>query len=1325
MFNSPITENHSNPQPAPLIGFRISDFGFRISDFLRLRPLPLTRAALLVCCLAALSVSPAALAQPTGKEWEQEQNLSLNKEAPRATFASFGDLKSALKILPENSSYWRSLDGAWKFHWVKRPEERPVDFFQPDYDVSGWKEIPVPSSWQCQGYDVPVYSNQRYLFQRDWPRVMGEPPASYTAFTNRNPVGSYRRDFQVPADWSGRDVFLNFDGVDSFFYLWINGHYVGFSKDSRVPAEFNITQFLRPGKNVVAAEVYRFSDASYLECQDMWRLSGIFRTVSLQAVPKTHIRDFFALPDLAAAYRDGSLKITGAVAGADAATSQIVATLFDAGSEAVATKTAAVGDGILLVDLAVSNPHKWTAETPNLYTLVLELKDATGKTQEFVSTQVGFRKVELKNGVFLVNGQPVKLKGVNRHENFPDVGHALSRKQMDLDLLRLKQANVNHVRTSHYPNDPYWYYLCNKEGIYILDEANIESHGYYYGKDSLSHPKEWEPATVARVMAMVERDKNHPCVVVWSLGNEAGPGHNFVVAEQALKARDTSRPTQYERNNDIVDLGSNQYPDVGWVWQAARGGRGIKYPFYISEYAHIMNNALGNLADYWEAIESSDKVMGAAIWEWCDQGLYKTNAAGVRYVAYGGDFGDAPNDGQFIVKGVVFADRTPKPCYFEVKKVYQNLAVVPADTASGKVEVFNKNFFKDLSEFDMAWELTEDGQIIQSGTMPAPAVGPRQKAVLTVPFTKPSFKPGAEYFLKLGFRLLKACDWAPQGYELANGQVAVPNPQPVKPVLAAKSVAGALTIAKSPDSVTVTGKDFTATFDPKAGSLAKLTYRGQEILSSPIGLNVFRCPVNNDGWAMGKWFEQGLRSLTNGAVEFKTNPVAGGLQFTATVVSKGDHAERCADFGGNHTRVEAGRPLDDTALQFRSQLVWTVFPDGSIACQAAIVPVGPAIVLPKLGVKLELPGTLANATYFGRGPEENYPDRKTGSFLGQYTRSVRDMFVPYARPNDMANREEVRWIALTDSQGDGALFTTLGEPMSVAALPYSASELLLANHPPELPKSERTVLTLAAAVLGLGGASCGPGPLERDIPKANRAYHLGFLIRPVAKAISLADTARVSAPGVAPVAIMPQKNKLALSTATPGAVIKYKLGNGAEATYSSPIVTKTGDKVVAWAEKEGLSASGPTAWEVAAAGPDKSGYSIKYVSSEQTGEGEAAHLIDGDPDTYWHTEYALTVTKHPHTVDIDLGEPKAFKAIGYLPRQGGPNGRVAQYRFAVSDDAKTWTTVAEGRFPRGEARQVVPLKAPVKARYLRFVALSELQGQDFAAAGEIDIVPAN
>jgi beta-galactosidase len=1257
---------------------------------------------------------------PTGEEWQQEQNLSLNKEPARATFASFPEAESAQKILPEHSRWWRSLDGRWKFRWVGHPEQRPRNFYAPEYDVSGWDEIPVPSNWQLQGYDVPVYSNQRYLFQRDWPRVMGEPPAHYTAYTNRNPVGSYRRDFTVPADWAGREVFLQFDGVDSFFYLWINGRYVGFSKDSRSPAVFNITRFLRPGTNVVAAEVYRFSDGSYLECQDMWRLSGIFRSVSLQARPRTHIRDFFALPDLDAQYRDGTLTVTGEITGPDAERAEVRAVLYDDAGRVVTAQPAARTGTNFAARLAVAAPRLWSAETPHLYTLVLELREAVGVAGEFVSAQVGFRKVEIRNRVFLVNGQPVKLRGVNRHENYPDTGHAVTRAQMELDLLRLKQANVNHVRLSHYPNDPYWYYLCNREGIYLQDEANIESHGYYYGRESLSHPPEWEAAHVDRVMAMVERNKNHPSVVMWSLGNEAGPGRNFAVAVARLKERDTSRPTHYERNNDLVDVGSNQYPSVGWTWSAARGSRGIKYPFYISEYAHIMNNALGNLADYWEAIESSDRILGAAIWEWCDQGLYKTNARGERFVAYGGDFGDHPNDGQFIVKGVVFADRTPKPCYYEVKQVYQEIAVAPADLARRQVEVFNKHFFRDLSGFTATWSLTEDGRVIQSGELPLPHLGPRQRVTVTVPFAMPEFVPGAEYFLQFGFQLREARSWAPAGYEVAAAQVALPNPRPAKPALSLNG--GALEVRETETEVIVRGEGFEAAFDASTAALLQYKAGGRPLLERGVELNTFRCPVNNDVWTMNKWFEQGLRGLQHRGQGFAVSRAGNAVRLTAQVVSRGERRERCVDFAGNHTRIEAGEPLDERAVTFHSQVTWTVLSDGTLACQMAVAPSGPVIALPKVGVRLELPARLGQVTWFGRGPEENYPDRKTGSPLGRYSRTVREMFVPYARPNDMANREDVRWLALTDADGTGLLFAALETPFRAAALPYTADELLAANHPPSLPPPGRTVLTLDAAVLGLGGASCGPGPLERDIPKTDRMYHLGFLVRPVRAGSDLAAAARVSLPVTAPVAIQRRKRELHFSTATPGAVIHRLVNGGTPQVVTGPLPAKAGEVLVAWAEREGFTPSVRTALIV----PEddaRSKYSVKYVSSRQREEGEAEHVLDGDAGTYWHTEYGLTTAKHPHTLDLDLGEPKTFKAVSYLPRQDNVNGRVAEYRFAVSNDAQNWTIVAEGRFPNTAHRQTVNLARPVTARYLRFVALSEVNGNEWASAAELDIVP--
>lgn len=1083
-----------------------------------LRLLPLLAALAFAPSLqAGIGDYPRAIAPdvPSGQEWESEQSLGLNKEKPHATFNSYADVESAKKVLPEFSQYRVSLDGAWKFNWVKRPEERPVDFFKPEFDVSGWKEIAVPSSWQTQGYDVPVYSNQAYLFKRDWPRVMGEPPRRFTTFVNRNPVGSYRRDFEIPASWAGREVFINFDGVDSFFYLWINGQYVGFSKDSRDPAEFNITRFLKLGKNVAAVEVYRFSDGSYLEDQDMWRLSGIFRSVAIHSKDKTHVRDLFVrtTPE-----ESGQWKLSAAVDIRTADASErirIDAMLYDEAGKKVSPLSIAEergANGEMVLAQSYAHPALWSAETPSLYTLVVKLTGAGGRIHDIVSTHVGFRDVKIVDGVFLVNGKAVKLKGVNRHENFPRTGHALTHADMELDMKRLKQANVNHVRTSHYPDDPYWYYLCDKHGLYVMDEANIESHGYYYGKESLSHPKEWEAAHVDRIMAMVERDKNHPSVVIWSLGNEAGPGNNFVAGNAAIKARDLSRPTHYERNNDIVDMDSNQYPSVAWTYaKAAR--KDHQKPFYISEYAHIMNNGMGNLADYWDAIERSDNIFGASIWEWSDQGLEKTARDGREFIAYGGDFGDFPNDGQFIVKGVLYANRDPKPDFWEVKKVYQDIAVAAEDAGSGEIEIFNKYFFKDLSGYELAWELTGDGAVLGSGKLPAPAVAPRAKLKVKLPLPELNARPGVDYRLRVGFHTTTDTILGPAGYEIAAEQLAVKNPAgDAKPALAAAGDKPG--VSDNGELATVSGKGFRAVFDKRTGELAALEYAGKPVFKPGKGpaLNVFRAPVNNDRWAMSNWFGLGLRHLEAKAVAFTVEKTGGNTVRIATISDySGAKAERVSGYGSNQPKISATcEDLPADAPVFRVVSLWTVYPDGSVARQSAISATGRDIPLAKVGFTMELPAAYSKAEYYGRGPEENYPDRKTGSFLGRYSRAVKDFFEPYAKPQDMANREDVSWVALRDESASGVLFAGLGK-MSATILPYTADELAAAAHPIDLPASPgRTRLDLDAAVLGLGGASCGPIPIERDIVKAGAAHHFGFVIRPLGAKADAAELARVS-----------------------------------------------------------------------------------------------------------------------------------------------------------------------------------------------------------------------
>ncbi len=1237
----------------------------------------------------AQSALSAPLA-PTGMEWEQEQNLHLNKEAPTAYFSSFSDLESALKVLPENSKWRKSLNGQWKFNWVKQPSERPVDFYKPDYDVTGWKEIKVPSSWQTQGYGVALYSNQPYPFERDWPYVSKEPSnKDYTSFKERNPVGSYRRSFEVPADWDGREVYIQFDGVDSFFYLWINGKYVGFSKDSRSPARFDISPYLKKGENVVAAEVYRHSDGAYLECQDMFRLSGIFRNVYLMSVPKVHVRDFFVKTH-PVDQRDWALNIDHAnpgTVGGDwrlevdvdvrnlfpQAVKQegytVSMALYDADGklvEPVKPKDAPY-DGIMEKQVRVSGmkdfttsllgiyakPKLWSAEHPNLYTVVLSLKKDNQVT-EMVSAKVGFRNVVIKDTVFLVNGQPVKVKGVNRHESHPDTGHYVTPEQMEEEVQMMKRANINHVRNSHYPADPYFYYLCDKYGIYVQDEANIESHGYYYGKESISHPVEWMAAHKDRIMNMVERNKNHPCVIMWSLGNEAGPGHNFRSAEKWIKSRDLSRPTHYERNNDITDLGSNQYPSVEWT-QSMAANKDFPKPYYISEYAHNMMNAMGNLKDYWDAIESTDRIMGGSIWDWVDQGLYKTLPNGEKMLCYGGDFGDHPNSGQFVFNGTILSDRTPEPGYFEVKHVYQYITTTL--TEGGKIEVFNKNHFSDLSAYDVVWTLTENGNPVATGKLDVKA-GPREKVTVDIPAEAKSAlnaRPGAEYALNVCYQLKDDAMWAKKGYVQAHDQLVFP----VKGEMPMfKAPDGQVTL--SADKHTVSGKDFSVQFDPQTGQLTQFTLKGKPMLKAPMTVNAIRCASSNEPGVMEKAVANGLRDLKQEVISYEAVAKGNTVIIRQSLKVSGKQIEKVKDYGGNKTEiVPANSIVNEAHTHFVNNLEWTIYADGTVVCQSVLLPRGNPIELLRIGYELQFPNSLNNVAYYGRGPEENYADRKSGMPLGVYKTTAKDSFFPYGRPQDCGNHEETRWVTLTGDKGQGLLFGSLGESFAFSALPYTTTDLILANHPvePELAKTtDKTVLVLSAATRGLGGASCGPGPMRRDIIKANKPYLMNFFIRPVSSAAG--EQIRVPA-----------------------------------ATLDMTMHHRTDT------------------------------YTVHSVSSQELGEGDADLALDADPDTFWHSEYNKTVTKHPHVLAVDLGKEREFMGITYLPRQdGSANGRVKGYTVEVSSDGENWTQVAKGEFPNNTDMQPVNFK-PVKARYFRFTALSECGGRDYATVAELEIIP--
>lgn len=1307
---------------------------------------------------------------PVGNEWESPEFLALNKEQPRAWFFTFADVESARKVLPENSAYWQSLNGQWKFSWVKSPELRPKSFYEPSFDVSSWENIPVPVSWNIFGiqkdgslkYGVPIYVNQPVIFQHkvkvdDWRGgVMRTPPTNWTTYEYRNEVGSFRRDFEVPQDWDGREVFISFDGVDSFFYLWINGNYVGFSKNSRNAACFNITKYLHKGKNVVAAEVYRNSDASFLEAQDMFRLPGIFRTVALYSTPKVHVRDLNVTPDLDETYTNGSLTINADIRNLGKRKAKgytMVYTLYanklysDDNSlvnGATATATVDVAEANQQVEaqqavLKVQSPNKWSAEKPYRYTLVAELKDAKNKTIETVSTIVGFRKVEIKDTkaaddefglagrYYYVNGKTVKLKGVNRHETNPALGKVITREQMEKEVMLMKRANINHVRNSHYPDDPYWYYLCNKYGIYLEDEANIESHEYYYGDASLSHPVEWKAAHVARVMEMAHSNINNPAIVIWSLGNEAGPGKNFVAAYDALKAFDKSRPVQYERNNDIVDMGSNQYPSIGWVNGAVKGTYDIKYPFHISEYAHSMGNACGNLIDYWKAIESTNFFCGGAIWDWVDQSMYNYDRkTGERYLAYGGDFGDTPNDGQFVMNGIVFGDLTPKPQYYEVKKVYQYIGVEPISIKDGTFEVFNKNYFTDLSGYDVRWALYENGKEAQSGAIYLGNVAPRAKVTATVPYQFDKMNAESEYFVKLQFLLKDDMPWAKKGFVQAEEQILVKEAT-VRPSIAdaAKETSSdkfELTDAGA-GIKTVKGKGFVAEFDTKTGTIYSLTYGNETVITPGNGpkLDALRAFVNNDNWFYASWFDRGLHNLQHKATSSSfTKKADGTIVASFTVESQAPNAARIlggTSSGKNIIEELKDKKFGESDFKFTTNQIWTIYTDGSIELQASVSSNMEAFVLPRLGYVMKVPQKYADFTYYGRGPIDNYNDRKSGQFVEVHKSTVKDEFVSFPKPQDMGNHEDVRWCALTDNNGNGALFVAT-DRLSVSALQYSALDMIMAPHPYQLPKAEDTYLHLDLGVTGLGGNSCGQGgPLDQDRIKAGNNT-MGFIIRPAANN-DLAKAANVKQAGEMPITIIRNRTgDLSISSKKKDAVICYTMGNEKAKEYTAAIPMRNGGSVTAWYKENPqmkFSATFPKIESIQT--------TVIFASSVETDEGEATNLTDGDPSTIWHTMYSVTVAKHPHWVDLDAGEVKIIKGFTWLPRQDGNTGDVKDYTIHVSLDGKSWgEPIVKATFANNKDEKKVMFDKPVKARYIRFTALSEQRGRDYATGAEITIL---
>jgi beta-galactosidase len=1252
-------------------------------------------------------------------DWENQKVIARNKEPAHCTLVPYADVEQAKIGTREASTYYRSLNGEWKFNWSKSPDARPVGFHLPDYDVRHWDEIEVPSNWQLKGYGVPIYTNVVYPFHKDPPRVMGPVPADWTKAALPNPVGSYRRTFRIPESWAGREVFLHFEGVQSAMYVWVNGRNVGYSQGSMTPAEFNISRHLETGDNVLAVEVYRWSDGSYLEDQDCWRLSGIYRDVFLFSTPNTHIRDFFARTDLDRDYRDGTLQVDATIrnyAKLSTDTHGLEVALLDPNGEHVggpclmsASIPRISGNEETSVRLTahVESPRLWSCEAPHLYRLLLTLKDTGGKTIEVETCRVGFREVELRDSRLWINGAAVLLKGVNRHEHDPDRGRSVRLDTMLKDIELMKQFNVNTVRTSHYPNQPSWYDLCDEYGLFVIDEANVESHGMGYGAESLGHDRTWEAAHVDREISMVHRDKNHPCVIIWSMGNEAGPGRNFQAARDAILAIDPTRPIHYERDNEKADIESVMYPSVEWLDRA--GGRESSKPLLMCEYAHAMGNAVGNLGEYWDVIEKHKRLIGGCIWDWVDQGLRKRAAEGRAYFAYGGDFGDQPNDGSFCINGMVLPDRSVSPKMWEMKHAYQYADVEPVSLLEGRVRLRNKQLFTSLGAYNVHWTLTEDGRSLQQGSLQAPDVQPQEDGVITLPIEPPALVPGAVYHLRVSYHLREATRWAPAGHEIAWRQFEMPYDTSPAPLVVRGDFPG-LDCAEQDTQIVITGRAFELVFSRTTGTIESLKYDDRFVLRDLAGricgpvLNVFRAPVNNDKYCAGEWREAGLASLRRvvKSVSLDTSDPR------AVVID---------------TQVESHGLR---GCRFDLSTTWTILGDGCIDVSSRIDPHEAPTVLPRIGLRMELQSPYENLTWLGRGPHENYPDRLRSADIRMYTSTVTDQFVPYVDTQECGAKQDVRWAALTDERGSGLLLVA-PKSMSISALRHTSEELAAARHPVDLPKSDRIHVYVDYAQNGLGGASCGPTPMPKYILRPH-PVSFTFSLRPYSKEMGdLAQVARRPLPVTPRVEIRRDRSgRVTLSCPQPHAMIRYTTDGHDPAAngevYRGPFDFARGGTIRSVGVGAGLM-PGRIATETFPLLIPRDQWTVLYCDSEHDGEGEAVHAIDGNPNTYWHTTWGEGEPKHPHELQLDMGAVYELAGFAYLPRQGSRNGRVRDYEFYVSTDRRDWgTAVSSGQLQDTARLQTIMFATPVRARFIRFLAGSEVAGHAWTSVAELDVI---
>ncbi|WP_379141329.1 glycoside hydrolase family 2 TIM barrel-domain containing protein [Paenibacillus sp. sgz500992] len=986
------------------------------------------------------------------KYWENPNLLHVNRENPRAHYIPYADSSSAVSRKRSLSPFYHTLNGNWRFRYETSVNQVDDKFFSPHADLDNWDDIMVPSCWQTQGYDQLHYTNTNYPIPCDPPFVPDE-----------NPAGLYVREFNVPKHWESKETYIVFEGVNSCFYLWLNGSFVGYSQGSRVPAEFNISEHLQEGTNHIAVMVLKWCDGTYLEDQDMWRFSGIFRDVYMLVRDKVHIRDVYNRQELSEDYRQAKLKCEMETTGRK----EVRVELRDAVNHVVGAASAVV-EGQGAVELEIKEPVLWNAELPYLYRLYVY------SGEEVLSFPVGFRQIQIKDGVFLINGRAVKLKGVNRHESHPVMGQTIPVNHMIQDLHLMKQHNVNTIRTAHYPNDPRFMELCDEYGFYVVNEADLECHGMSSAEKwadgaihKLSINPEWKAAFVDRAQRMVERDKNFPCVVIWSLGNESGYGENHIAMAEWIHKRDRSRPVHYEgaalryKGNpdvDCLDMESQMYESVQFLEEYAKDETKLK-PLLLCEYCHSMGNGPGDLQDYWEVIYKYPKLMGACVWEWCDHGIKTGTKDGKPIFAYGGDFGDLPNDGNFCIDGLVTPDRVPHTGLLELKKVIAPVRLEVEDQENGKVLLTNLYDFIDLSHLELFWKVEKDGETVQQGyitQLDATPFGGQQ--LLTIPYELPQGAAG-RYFLNLSVLQRKETSWAKPGHEITFEQFELPVSIPAETEITSRTAAHGhgFYASQSGQLLVIEGFDFRHTFHLGDGTFVAITKHQVPMLAAPLSWKIWRAPIDNDRPVQKKWTDEGYDRAKMKLYRCEWTQQADGS------------VEIVAEFSlGGYIRY----PL------MHGTTVWHVNSNGIISLRTEIKVREDLIYLPRFGLQLTMPSGMEQVEYFGYGPHECYLDKRQSAVKGKYLLHVDDMFENYIKPQENGSRYGTEWAAVSNELGMGLMFTA-PKHFSFQASHFTPEDLTRAAHDYELIRRKETIVHLDYKMSGIGSQSCGPELHER------------------------------------------------------------------------------------------------------------------------------------------------------------------------------------------------------------------------------------------------------